>query len=308
MAARARVGTGGPPPPPPAATASASASAAINAPFQTSLQPQPSAPPNALAHFIMKEGRELAVASSGLTELPADGYPETLTAINASGNRLTAVPDGLSEMLPSLMSLDLSKNVLGGLPTDLGDCEQLKTLRCPHNQIRELTFLDLVPDPLPSLVEVNFDRNGLQEIPPALWTCPKLKHVSLCANRLELAALHMPSHGDGEPVAPLEHLDLGENKLGALPPLGLYPQLREVHVQQNGLRELPVHELTPLAMLQTLDISMNDVSQLPPQLSLLPVLQNLTIIGNPIRSIPQSVQQRGATAVLDLLKKRMPAP
>ena len=104
-------------------------------------------------------------------------------------------------MLPSLMSLDLSKNVLGGLPTDLGDCEQLKTLRCPHNQIRELTFLDLVPDPLPSLVEVNFDRNGLQEIPPALWTCPKLKHVSLCANRLELAALHM-LHGDGEPVAP----------------------------------------------------------------------------------------------------------
>ena len=51
-----------------------------------------------------------------------------------------------------------------------------------------------------------------------------------------------------------------------------------------------MHELAPLAMLQTLDISMNDVSQLPPQLSLLPVLQNLTIIGNPIRSI-QSVQQ-----------------
>ena len=41
---------------------------------------------------------------------------------------------------------------------------------------------------------------------------------------------------------------------------------------------------------------------------MLPRLQNLTIIGNPIRSIPQSVQQRGATAVLDLLKKRMPAP
>jgi hypothetical protein len=35
-------------------------------------------------------------------------------------------------------------------------------------------------------------------------------------------------------------------------------------------------------------------------------LQNLTIVGNPIRSIPQSVQQRGATAVIDLLRKRLP--
>ena len=59
-------------------------------------------------------------------------------------------------------------------------------------------------------------------------------------------------------------------------------------------------------MLQTLDVSMNDVAQLPPQLALLPVLQNLTIVGNPIRSIPQSVQLRGATAILDLLKKRLP--
>jgi Leucine-rich repeat (LRR) protein len=60
------------------------------------------------------------------------------------------------------------------------------------------------------------------------------------------------------------------------------------------------------AAAQTLDISMNDVSKLPPDLARLPLLQNLTIVGNPIRSIPQSVQQRGATAVIDLLRKRLP--
>ena len=70
----------------------------------------------------------------------------------------------------------------------------------------------------------------------------------------------------GMPHAPLEHLDLGENRLGDLPPLGLFPRLREVHVQQNGLRELPVAELLPLCQCQTLDVSMNDVSQLPPEL------------------------------------------
>ena len=76
-------------------------------------------------------------------------------------------------------------------------------------------------------------------------------------------------------------------------------------MQQAGIRELPVNEVRNLRQLQTLDVSMNDVPSLPPELALLPVLQNLTIIGNPIRSIPQSVQQRGATAVLDLLKKRL---
>ena len=86
----------------------------------------------------------------------------------------------------------------------------------------------------------------------------------------------------------------------------LAQQVREVHVQQNGIRELPVPSLMPLRLLQTLDISMNDVSMLPPHLALLPHLQNLTIVGNPIRTIPQSVQARGATAVIDLLRKRLP--
>ena len=62
----------------------------------------------------------------------------------------------------------------------------------------------------------------------------------------------------------------------------------------------------PLQKLQTLDISCNDVTMLPAELALLPVLQNLTIVGNAIRSIPQNVQQRGSAAVLDLLKKRLP--
>ena len=98
---------------------------------------------------------------------------------------------------------------------------------------------------------------------------------------------------------------MGKNRLGSLPPLGLFPSLREVHVQQNALRELPVAQITPLLQLQTLDISMNDVSQLPPDLARLPHLQNLTIVGNPIRSIPRSVQEGGSTAVIDLLRKRL---
>jgi len=249
-----------------------------------------------------------------------DGRPETLTRIDASANELSAVPEALALSLPLLRSMDVSKNGLRALPANLCECAELQTLRVSHNGLRGLEF---IPFPLQRLVELRADKNSLSELPPCLWLCPRLKHVSLCANRLGLASLAMPTGaagaGDGgaggggaaaDPVAPLvaplELLDLGENRLGALPPLGLYPNLREVHVQQNGIRELPVAQITPLLQLQTLDISMNDVSLLPPALARLPSLQHLSIAGNPIRSIPRSVQEGGSSAVIDLLRKRLP--
>ena len=255
-----------------------------------------------LYSYVLKEGTELAVSNLKLAQLPSDGYPETLLTINASTNLLTSLPDGLPDTCPTLRCLDVSKNALSLLPLDLWQLPDLQAVRAGFNQLRDLRFVQRA---MPSLTELNADRNGLGEVPPALWVCPRLKTVSLCQNRLTAGSMHMPGRGGGA-VAPLEYLDLGENKLGALPPLALYPQLRKVHVQNNGIRELPVEHLMPLQKLQTLDVSCNDVSQLPPQLALLPVLQNLTIVGNAIRSIPQNVQQRGATAVLDLLRKRLP--
>ena len=293
----------------PAAAARAAALArASAAPFQNMHQPAPAACTNGLERHLIKEGTVLAV--SGLLTggvLPADGYPESVTSVDASSNKLVELPECLFEALPHLAELNISTNALRELPIDLCECMGLRSIRAAHNRIGELSFA--AQRPLASLTELNVDRNSLGEVPAYLWACPSLKTVSLCANKLTLAALRMPGTDGGVrggSMAPLEHLDLGENRLGALPPLGLFPRLREVHVQQNGLRELPVPQLVPLQQLQTLDISMNDVSQLPPELAMLPVLQNLTIIGNPIRSIPQSVQQRGATAVLDLLKKRLP--
>lgn len=283
------------------------------APYQNALQPVPSACTNGLERHLQKEGTELIVSDGLLAAtggLPVDGYPDSVVRIDASANQLQSLPEALFEALPSLTALDVSKNQLRELPTDLCEFLELRSLRASHNSLCDLSFA--AQRPLPTLTELVCDRNGLSELPAYLWACPSLRHVSFCANRLAGAAsLRMPGTEGGVPLgrsalAPLEHLDLGENRLGGLPPLALFPRLREVHVQQNGIRELPVPDLAGLMQLQTLDVSMNDVGTLPPQLALLPLLQNLTIIGNPIRSIPQSVQQRGATAILDLLKKRLP--
>jgi hypothetical protein len=257
-----------------------------------------------LLRRVKNNGTELCIEEMGLTELPTSGYPETLTRLDASGNELSHVPADLAHLITELRVLDVSKNSLRSLPASLSECADLQTLHASHNSLRCLEFL---PCPLQRLTELYADSNSLAELPRCLWACPRLKHVSLCANKLDVASLAMPRSDAGGPVlAPLEHLDLGKNRLGALPPLGLFPSLREVHVQQNGLRELPVAQIMPLLKLQTLDISMNDVSNLPPDLARLPLLQNLTIAGNPIRSIPRGVQESGSTAVIDLLRKRLP--
>jgi Leucine-rich repeat (LRR) protein len=259
-----------------------------------------------LLRCVKNNGTELCIEEMGLTELPTSGYPETLTRLDASANELSHVPADLAHLITELRALDVSKNGLRSLPASLSECTELQTLRASHNGLRSLEFL---PCPLQRLTELHADSNSLAELPRCLWACPRLKHVSLCANRLDVASLAMPvgaTATGGPGLAPLEHLDLGKNRLGALPPLGLFPSLREVHLQQNGLRELPVAQITPLLQLQTLDISMNDVSNLPPDLARLPLLQHLTIAGNPIRSIPRGVQESGSTAVIDLLRKRLP--
>lgn len=102
-------------------------------------------------------------------------------------------------------------------------------------------------------------------------------------------------------------LDLGENRLGpALPRVGCLGCLQHLHLPSNRIAALPAEQLQPLAALQTLDIKDNDVPALPPQLSRLGRLTTLGISGNPLRSVPYSVQEAGTAAVLALLAKRMP--
>jgi Leucine-rich repeat (LRR) protein len=190
---------------------------------------------------------------------------------------------------------------------------------------------------LPHLTELSVEHNRLERLPAVLWSAPRLARVSLRANRLTAASLNMPP----EASAPIQALDLGENRLGSVPPLASLTNLNELHMQArpppppthercvvnsargppcahlpldvptavaaqgNGIASLPVEAL-PLRSLTTLDIRDNDLTNLPPQLSLASALQALSLSGNPLRSVPISVQQKGAGAVLALLARRMP--
>lgn len=72
------------------------------------------------------------------------------------------------------------------------------------------------------------------------------------------------------------------------------------------------HAVTPLphkqpCRLQELDLSNNQLSNLPPQMGLMaPTLRVLLLEGNCIRVIRRPVLEKGTAAVLEWLKDRIP--
>ena len=92
--------------------------------------------------------------------------------------------------------------------------------------------------------------------------------------------------------AKLARLLLSFNKLEALalPPL---PALVELHAQSAGLRKLDDSGLAPLLALRVLDVSNNELGELPAVLGYLPKLDRVIADGNPLRSIKRTLWQSG---------------
>lgn len=66
--------------------------------------------------------------------------------------------------------------------------------------------------------------------------------------------------------------------------------------------------VVPAGRLQELDLSNNQLSNLPPQMGLMaPTLRVLMLEGNCIRAIRRPVLEKGTAAVLEWLKDRIPA-
>lgn len=264
------------------------------------------AAPSSVAAQLQQGGASLSLAGQNLGALPEGVWEAaaTLTHLDATGNALASLPEEVG-ILACLKRLELARNALRALPAAFARLGALQQLDISHNALGGGDgALPAVVCALPQLTSLNASHNKLRALPEALWRCPNLRSLTLRANGLVSGSLGLDGCG---PHAPLEVLDLGENRLGPeLPLLSLLPSLMHVHLPTNRIDELPAEELAPLTELQTLDVKDNDVRTLPPQLALLPRLTTLAISGNAIRSIPTSTQHQGTAAVLALLKKRLP--
>mmetsp|Transcript_30197 Transcript_30197/g.56130 ORF Transcript_30197/g.56130 Transcript_30197/m.56130 type:complete len:633 (-) Transcript_30197:945-2843(-) len=227
-------------------------------------------------------------------------------ADNSLGDPLFCAPSSRDCPTSPLLELTeclLTSNALCSLPQFLCYCSSLRVLNLNENQ---LTTLPPEISLLKSLTNLSVKQNQLRALPSSLGELTSLVELDLRKNQLSA----LP---DLSGLAGLHVLDVGENKLSEVPrfsdsiglqrlhmefnhltsiPESLFHScqhsLFELHLHDNRLAELSA-EVALLTELKVLDVSNNDLNDLPPSLGYIATLQRLLVEGNPIRSIRRSL-------------------
>ncbi|XP_049586378.1 leucine-rich repeat-containing protein 40 isoform X1 [Syngnathus scovelli] len=227
-------------------------------------------------------------------------------------------------------------------PKSAGDVPTAMTLPSQadvnvHNikTLKSLVYSDKKADRIPgelflaaaehTVTSADFSKNLLSEVPPRLAdTQASLTELNVAFNRLSCC----------EPLcslANLLHLDLRNNQLRHLPaalknltrlhslilnfnkfksfPEVLYdmPSLETILLANNQVASMDPARLLGLLRLSTLDLSNNDLLNVPPQLGLCTTLRSLSLEGNPFRTPRAAIMTKGTDAVLEYLRSRIPA-
>ncbi|XP_010783358.1 leucine-rich repeat-containing protein 40-like [Notothenia coriiceps] len=82
--------------------------------------------------------------------------------------------------------------------------------------------------------------------------------------------------------------------------------LETVLLGNNQVNGVDPHRLMKLINLSTLDLSNNDLLNVPPELGLCSSLRCLSLEGNPFRAPRAAIVARGTDAVMEYLRGRIP--
>ncbi|KLO15376.1 L domain-like protein [Schizopora paradoxa] len=255
----------------------------------------------------------------------------SITTLNISYAKLSSL-DGIAfAHLTSLRNLRLEHNSFRSIPDTLGALLELEHLSCSDNQ------LDALPDSIGELQKLKMldaHNNSLTELPASMWQCCSLETLNVTSNLLK----HW--HDPPSPVVSSDALELlvaqsdNQRKLSTagsiastinrvLPPLA--HSLQNLYLGENQLTEDVLHPLTVLRELRVLNLSFNEIQDLPPsffrnysflveiylsgnKLSTIPTedmhrLTNLTVMflnGNKLQVLPHEFSKLTSLTVLDV--------
>ena len=234
---------------------------------------------------------------------------KSVESLDMSNNQINHLPAGLLSTLP-LRALYLTNNTLSSLPEDAFlEQKQLERLSLSGNLLTGVQLGPGLAKDLLSLLNLDLSANMLATIEPAfLAALPSLQVLKLANNKL--TSVNMPAS-----LFQLTELDLAGNLLvkveaesldglDALTHLNLADnQLQSIHsasfrnasnilvldLSNNQLMEVP-ESLKYLTNLQTLDIGKNFISDISGSpLAVMEGLWRLQVHGNQIRNISHSV-------------------
>lgn len=173
---------------------------------------------------------------------------------------------------------------------------RLHTLTAHSNQ---LTALPASLSQLTNLTTLDLHKNSLASVGDALVALTSLRFLDLHQNKLTVFP-ELP------PTSALDQLLLGFNALRALSESSLVrvkDTLTVLDVRDNHLERLP-DKIVHLYRIKTLDLTNNDLHELPPGLGYLKDLHHLLVEGNPLRTIRRSVISGGSEVLKKYLRTR----
>ncbi|XP_048832659.1 leucine-rich repeat-containing protein 7 isoform X6 [Brienomyrus brachyistius] len=224
------------------------------------------------------------------------GEEEVISVLDYSHCSLQQVPKEIFSFERTLEELYLDANQIEELPKQLFNCQALRKLSIPDNDLSNLptTIASLV-----NLKELDISKNGIQEFPDNIKCCKCLTVVEASVNPIT----KLP---DGfTQLLNLTQLFLNDAFLEYLPAnFGRLSKLRILELRENHLKTLPksIHRLTQL---ERLDLGSNEFSDLPEVLEQIHNLKELWMDNNSLQTMPGSVGKLRQLRYLDLSKNRI---
>jgi len=249
---------------------------------------------------------------------------KALKKLILSNNRMKSGPSE-DNVWPELVLLHLAHNEMKTVPKMIPNCNNLVRLDLSHNKIHDLGDICL---PL-NLEDVNLSNNELDHVHEAFFSnCSKIKLLDLSHNRIRSPMSFLFA----ERLSLLEILDLSHNKVSQLPQLpscekldqillgfndlralsGLtaerMPNLTVLELSENKLESLADDELIKLSCLKILDVSNNNLKELPFALGYMERIQIIKAVGNPLRGIRFSLLEGPTGRLKEHLRTRGEMP
>ncbi|CAH1412101.1 unnamed protein product [Lactuca virosa] len=248
---------------------------------------------SSVKHDVLEEEREESGTTSESKEkviIMASRLSLASKELSLGGHGLSVVPPQVWET-SDITKFDLSRNTIEDLPVELSSCASLETLVLSRNNIK--MWPSAILKSLQHLVCLKLDTNPLKQIPSdGFEAASKLQILDLSGN-----VGCLPEY---PAFSSLLRMQIPEVKVDIIS----LPKLRIRDTSQNSIETI-LEGFKNATSLQELRFSDNNLSALPAELGLLePTLQVLQLDGNPLRSIPRTILDRGTKAILSYLKDR----
>ncbi|KAF9188791.1 hypothetical protein BGZ51_000315 [Haplosporangium sp. Z 767] len=211
-----------------------------------------------------------------------------LTELDLSRNRLASLPTNLTSLVPFLIYLNLSHNQFTEIPMELCRLSQLQVLIMSQNRIEGAVPHEICSS-LTQLKTLRLCANQITALPHTLARLDRLESLSMGSVYGGNLLTTFPPRCIQSMIA-LRELDLSHNKLCFLPADIGHPNshLRQLVASDNKLEAIP-KSIGLCRELRSLNLGRNQLTSLPTEIADLKQLDTLDLSENLLCVIPGDV-------------------